>query len=172
MPRRIGSSISSGSDAQPIIRAGRRKSAAPLNFTLGHRLDHITSPTQIRNAFLLLWASFAISLIDSVFTLFVPGFSEEELGFFRWLMFPLFFVGFAASAYVIYCASRRKKWARVVLLLLTMFAGVLLFAWPSDWDNEACWSTLVTTGCLIMDTVAVIWLFSGEGAKWFSAQRP
>ena len=138
---------------------------------LGRRLDHITSPTQIRNAFLLLWASFAISLIDSVFTLFVPGFCEEELGFFWWLMFPLFFVGFAASAYVIYCASRRKKWARVVLLLLTMFAGVLLFAWPSEWDNETWWSTLVAAGCLIMDTVAVIWLFSGEGAKWFSAQR-
>lgn len=138
-------------------------------------MDHITPPTQIRNAFLLLWASFAIATLESVIALFVPGFSKDELDLFMWWFLAGSFLLFAANAYIIYCASRRKNWARIVLLGLTVFFAVLIlalhFMWRPEWGEEDWWSNATSGACVIMDALAIYWLFTGAGARWYAAKE-
>ena len=137
-------------------------------------MSPIDSPPQVRNAFVLLWASLAIATLESVIALFVPGFSEEELGNSLWWFLSISFVLLAANAYLIYCASRRKNWARVVLLVVTvLIAGAVVFAylvWPSEWGEEDWWSSATSMGCTAMEAIALFWLFTGAGAKWYTAK--
>jgi hypothetical protein len=134
----------------------------------------IDSPTQVRNAFLLLWGSFALATVDSGIALFVSGFSDDELGYLLWLLLAITSVLLVANAYVIYCASRRRNWARIVLLALLIFSVALTlvmhFMWPAELGDEDFWSDATTAALVIMDAIALYWLFTGAGARWYAAK--
>jgi len=84
-------------------------------------------------------------------------------------MWVIFAIAFAVSAYFIYCASHRKNWARIVLLILTLATVVMYLAWLPEWGDEPWWSTVLFCVTAIMDIVALFWLFYGEGGKWYAA---
>jgi hypothetical protein len=139
-------------------------------------LTPIGSPTQVRNAFLLLWASLALITLESIIALFVPGFIEVELRHLLWWSMAFSFVLATANAYFIYCASRRKNWARIVLLALFLLFQVLISVtrvmWPTELGDEDFWSAATTSAYFVMDAVALYWLFSGAGARWYAAKEP
>ena len=134
----------------------------------------IDLPVQVRNAFLLLWASFAITTLEGVIALFVPGLSEDEFGHFLWWFLVGTFLLAAANAYIIYCASCRRNWARNVLLGLALFFLALVlvshYMLPTEWGEEDWWSNATSGACAMMDAIAIYWLFTGAGARWYATK--
>jgi peptidoglycan/LPS O-acetylase OafA/YrhL len=132
-------------------------------------LTPIDSPTQVRNAFLLLSASFALTAVDSGIALFVSGFSEDDPGYLLWWLIAFSFALLAANAYGIYYASRRRNWARFVLLALLLVSValtvVMRFVWPAEWGDEDFWSSATTGAYFVMDAIALYWLFTRAGAR-------
>jgi CDP-diglyceride synthetase len=126
----------------------------------------IDTPPQIKKAFSLLWLSFAIGLTEGLLTQLLSE-PSEDLDTWVWI---ILIVAFGLSAYFIHAASRRKNWARVVLLALTSLTIVTYLAWP-EWNDQTWWSLVLFGVCASMDTVALIWLFSGEGAKWYATSE-
>jgi hypothetical protein len=138
-------------------------------------LTLIDAPTQVRNAFLLLWGSFALATIESVIALFGLGFSDDEplYVYLSWLFLAIALVLIVANAYVIYCASRRRNWARIVLLALLLLSVSITFAtrfmWSTELGDEDFWSDATTAAYFVMDAIALYWLFTGAGARWYVA---
>jgi hypothetical protein len=123
-----------------------------------------SAPAQVRKAFVLLWIAFTVSLADSVLTqLFVESIDNNV----AIAMWSLTVVAFAAGAYFIYSASRRRNWARVVLLVITLATIAAYAAWPVNWTEQPWWSATVAAVCLLAEVVALYWLFSGDGRKWY-----
>jgi uncharacterized membrane protein len=138
-------------------------------------LTPIDSPTQVRNAFLLLWASFALTTLESVLALFVPELIDAELRYLLWSSMAVSFLLLVVNAYFIYCASRRRNWARIVLLAL-LFVSVALtvvmhFVLLPEWGDEDFWSAATTSAYFVMDAIALYWLFTGAGARWYAAKE-
>ena len=105
------------------------------------------------------------------------GFSDDEViyVYLSWLILATCFVFFCANAYVIYRASRRKNWARIVLLAMFLFFQMLVsvarVTWPAQLGDDDFWSTAITSAYFVMDAVALYWLFSGAGARWYAAKE-
>lgn len=140
-------------------------------------LTPIDSPTQVRNAFLLLWASFALATIETVISFFGLEFTDDEsvYVYLPWLFLAIAFALLAANAYVIYCASRRRNWARIVLLALLLLSVASTLAmhlmWPAELGDEDFWSDATTAAYFVMDAIALYWLFTGAGARWYAAKE-
>jgi hypothetical protein len=132
------------------------------------------SPIQVRNAFLLLWASFALTTLESIIALFVPELIDAELRYLLWSSIAVSFLLLVANAYFIYCASRRRNWARIVLLALLLLSQVLVSVtrvmWPTALGDEDFWSVATTSAYFVMDAIALYWLFTGAGARWYAAR--
>jgi hypothetical protein len=134
------------------------------------------SPIQVRNAFLLLWGSLAITTVDNGIAMLVSGFSENESVYVHlsWLFLAIYFVLVAANAYFIFCASRRKNWARIVLLALFLLSEVSVsvtrLMWSTELGDEDFWSVATTSAYFVMDAIALYWLFTGAGARWYAAR--
>ena len=124
-------------------------------------MDRLETPTQVRNATALLWASLVLTSVEAL----ASG-SRPEDGF-DWGLWLLYAIATGANGYIIYCASRGKNWARVVLLALAVLIVVATAIWPPDIDSDPWWSTLLLTVSVVADVIAVIWLFSGAGSAWF-----
>jgi ABC-type Fe3+-siderophore transport system permease subunit len=127
------------------------------------RSDHVQRPVQIQWAVVLL----GLSLIAG----FIAGAGEMAFGFaeepeFEWLFLGVFFGSFVLMGIPIYFVWRRRNWARIVLLLLTI-AGVATTFWlPPEGASFREWSMeIALTGA---DLLALYWLFTGSGAAWFS----
>ncbi len=132
----------------------------------------IDAPTQVRNAFLLLWASLALTTIDSAIALIAPEFIDPELSYLFWWWIALSFVLIGANAYLIYCASRQRNWARIVLLVVLLSIVALnlaiRFIFPTEWSSNDFWSDATAWACSAMDALALYWLFSGAAARWYA----
>lgn len=122
-------------------------------------------PPQVRRAVIVLWVALLASIGIMLVTL-----DPAELGVDA-EMAPLFWP-FAVGSYVVnvvlvYLTSRRRNWARIVLLVLTVIGFALMVSpfneLPQSW---ASWTTDILLAAL--DLVAMYWLFTGPGAAWFS----
>jgi hypothetical protein len=125
-----------------------------------------SAPAQVRNAFVLLWAAFAISLADGIIQLLVEP-PDNEVAIEMWAFTV---VAFAASAYFIYSASRRRNWARIVLFLITLVTIAAYVAWPVNWTEQPWWSAAVAAMCALAEVIALYWLFIGDGRQWFATR--
>jgi CDP-diglyceride synthetase len=121
------------------------------------------APHQVRNAVALLWASLALTTIDAVLSV-AGNWPEDDLEWGMWLFYA---IATAANGYLIFSASRRKNWARIVLLIITAFVTALALIWPPEIETDPWWSILLMAVSTIADIVAMIWLFSGTGRSWF-----
>lgn len=126
-----------------------------------------SAPTQVRKAFVLLWAAFAISLAEGIVTQLLAGSNDDEIAIAMW---SFTVVAFAASAYFIYSASRRRNSARIVLLVMTIVTIAAYVAWPVNWTEQPWWSTAVVAVCALAEVIALYWLFSGDGREWYAMQ--
>jgi hypothetical protein len=85
----------------------------------------------------------------------------------RWL-----FVGASAICYgffglLIQLAYRRRNWARITILALTLVGyGSMFYPWSDEADYWAG-IDLASFAFMPLDALAMYWLFSGAGAAWF-----
>ena len=67
--------------------------------------------------------------------------------------------------------TRRHNWARIVLLLFAI-AGAIMMFWPGIEFESLSWDHWVSDiAFTVLDSVALYWLFTGPGAKWFSSRE-
>ncbi len=124
-------------------------------------------PPQVQRAIFLLWASLALSIIDSVFSFDAFEEAGTEL---QVAMALVLAVGFIVTALLIHLISRRYNWARIVLLLLVVSGLGMNFAWPPDFRIAPWWSWALTGVGMALDVAGLVMLFSSSGSKWFSSR--
>ena len=91
---------------------------------------------------------------------------EPEFG---WLFVAVSVAAFALMGLLIYFVSQRRNWARIVALLLTI-AGIAAIFWlPAEGASLLEWT--VEIGLTAAEVLALYWLFTGEGAAWFSKRK-
>jgi hypothetical protein len=127
----------------------------------------LETPPPVRRAIYLLWASLLLSIVDSVLS---PESIGEACGEFQTFMVAALVGIFAINGLLIYFASQRYNWARIVLLLLTVIGWSSYFVLPTDISALQWWSWMLTGVMTILDIAAFIILFSGGAAKWYSSQ--
>ena len=126
------------------------------------------APIQVRRAIGLLWASLIIGALSTI-----PAWEplpEEVKEFETWLWGVMAF-SLAVPALLIFFVSRRKNWARVLLLLLTLFGVASYLAFPTELGSEPGWSVAVTVLVTALDFAALYWLFSKPGSEWFACRE-
>lgn len=115
-------------------------------------------PPQVQRAVLLLWAAWFLGIGSAFISM-----SGEA-----WEFWAVMAVVFAFNAFLIYRTSRKGRWARVFLLLLTA-ATLALTIYPLDEPVDySWWEWVEVVGVLALEVVAMYWLFTGEGARWFA----
>ena len=139
---------------------------APPKSSLAVAEATVEAPPQVRRAVQFLWASFVLGLIDSIHILEVDPEALEVAGT---ILFLLVLVN-AFFAFLIVSASRRKNWARILLLVSVVVTTLAYFLFPSEspdpWLSVA--SIIVSS---ILEAIAMIWLFSGPGARWYAQEE-
>jgi hypothetical protein len=128
-------------------------------------------PAQVRRAVILLWTVLLISIVamplefDWAAWQAEPAWKDEPM----WIFWLIFVAGYGISAIPIYFVARRHNWARIFLLLLTVGGiGAMLYVWPYA---DSWWSQASDVAFLMLDIVALYWLFTGSGAAWFAKRQ-
>ncbi len=126
------------------------------------------TPEQVRRAIALLWVALLISVVDSVSSL--VHLDEEDRWFQLWMV-GIVSVVFVIDAVLIVFASKRRNWARVLLLILTVGGLSLYVVYPPDIIEQPLeWTG--TIAATVLEVIAFVMLFSGSGARWYSQEQP
>lgn len=128
-------------------------------------MEVLEAPRQVRNAVALLWGSLFLATVDVV----ASGTPAEDA--FDWVMWTVYAIVIAVNAYLIFLVSRRKNWARVLLLVITVAVACAVLFWPPEIGTDPWWSILLGGVSTVADIVAMIWLFSGAGQAWFKSAK-
>jgi hypothetical protein len=127
---------------------------------------HTPKPQKIKAAVLMLWASLGLGLVRSAWE--IPAQAEHSsIGFVAFVMvFTFVFIGF-----FIWMIDRGKNWARITFLVLFIL-GVPLSILPLLQSlTYAPISGLLGIAQVILQTIAVIFLFVKESSAWFKLQK-
>ena len=129
-----------------------------------------SAPRRARRAVALLYTSLALSVLQMLLDAeFVTLAGEDGFAIVFWTLV----IGSTAFVGVlIHFIGRGRRWARTLLLLVTL-VGVALIVVPWEDDYVAGWtvaSFVSTLALTLMDAVALYWLYTGEAKSWF--RRP
>jgi hypothetical protein len=124
------------------------------------------APPQVRQAIILLWITQLLVVIDAGLTLIFP---EPDTGGETGFLALVFLIILGLYATLITFAARRKNWARITLLIFALISTLGYFLLPSDipapwWTEANIWLSS------ILEVVAMYWLFSGAGARWYAGK--
>ncbi|HYW56200.1 MAG TPA: hypothetical protein VE934_04525 [Polaromonas sp.] len=124
------------------------------------------TPPQVRQAIILLWVAQIVVVIDAVLTLINP--EPDMAGETGFLVF-LFLIVLAVYATLITFAARRKNWARIALLISVISTSAGYFLLPSE-TPDPWWTEANFWLSSILELLAMYWLFSGAGARWYAVK--
>jgi hypothetical protein len=123
-------------------------------------------PQKIKTAVLMLWVSLGLGLVRSAWE--IPAQAEHSsVGFVVFVLaFTLLFTGF-----FIWMIDRGKNWARITFLVLFIL-GVPLSILPLLQSLAyAPISGLLGIAQVILQTIAVIFLFVKQSSTWFKIKK-
>src|SRR4051812_10418393 len=118
------------------------------------------APAQVRRAVMLLWFVLFAAVVATVLTFntfaaemaavtSTPGAAS--------LMWSIFAAVFILNAILVVYISRRKNWARILLLILTIF-GLAVMLWPEIYSNSLPWDWWVSNVAFaLLDLLALYW---------------
>ncbi len=122
-------------------------------------------PPQVRQAITLLWTAQLLGVVDIVLTLMDPDLDlAGHTGFFLVISVIVLFALYAA---LIIFAAKRKNWARITLLVLTIVTTTA-FVWMPSEALDPWWTVALSWLISILEIVALFWMFTGAGARWYS----
>ena len=125
------------------------------------------TPPQVRKAIALLWMTQLLGAVDMVLTLMDPDPElAGDIGFFIVLSV---IVLFALYATFITFAAKRKNWARITLLVLAIVTTTAYVLMPSE-PQDPWWTAAISWLTAILEIVAMFWLFTGAGARWYASK--
>ena len=138
-------------------------------------LYDLHAPPQVKRAVALLWLSLVASAVLMVLEVDLAdltqamGWSDDWLRWWFWL--SLFATEFALALLLIFIGKRRN-WARVLYLIITVTATAG-FLYPLEGVNAAYWDrfSFSTWVFFAMDVVALYWLFSAPASDWYRQAR-
>ena len=124
-------------------------------------------PRVVAWAVALLWSSYALSVGHEIITLrYVwTSWSPERV-------LPLHVAGFLVFAALIYFISRGVNWARwtyLVLFAVRLINVLLYLRQDLDASKPLVLITAISFLCL---SVAIYWLFTDPGSRWFHPSGP
>lgn len=138
----------------------------PIRGLSPENATELTKPTQkppkIKHAVLMLWISLGLGVVRSVWE--IPAQSaQSSLGFVVFVMaFTFVFIGF-----FIWMIDKGKNWARITFLVLFIL-GVPLSILPLLQSLAyAPISGLIGIAQVVLQTIAVIFLFLKDSSAWF-----
>lgn len=123
------------------------------------------APAQVRRAVWLLWTSLVIGLLQVALE-----WEPVRLEFEGWdgVMGIILTISFLVPAVLIVFISRGHRWARMATAIMTLVGIAFYLAWPHEGAPEPWQSAVMTWVLSAMDVLALYWLFTGNGARWFS----
>ena len=130
-----------------------------------------TTPRRVRRAVALLWASLALSVVQMLLDAEFATLADED-GFAA-VFWTLVIGSTAFVGVLIHFIGRGRRWARTLMLLVTVVGTVLLVLPWDEQDYLAGWtvaSFVSTLALTLMDAAALYWLYTGEAKDWF--RRP
>jgi uncharacterized membrane protein len=125
------------------------------------------APRQVVRATILLWVSILLSVIETTYLLAIPEPDLEEL----WsLLIAVSLAVLVVNCLFIHFASRRRNWARFALLACLVVTVLAMVFFPSQ-ASDPRWLQVVEVLAAVLQAIGVFWLFTGEGARWYRADR-
>ncbi|QJR13411.1 hypothetical protein [Usitatibacter palustris] len=122
-------------------------------------------PIQVTRAVQLLWISL---ILGCVATALEWDLLDPELGEFASWMWGAAAVTVAIPAVLIVFIARGHNWARILMLVLTLGSVALTISWYEDVFTEPWWSGATTVILTALDVVALYWLYTNPGRRYFS----
>lgn len=121
------------------------------------------APRQVRRAFLLLWLSWLLGVVEVIYVWWAPDPDIAEL---MGAIAGGTLLIAVAYAGILWCAMRRRNWARIVALVWCVIGIAVQFIFPADGPTP--WQdVLLMWLAIVMELVAFYWLFTGAGAQWY-----
>jgi hypothetical protein len=126
----------------------------------------LNAPREVKIAIILSWSVLAIETAERLWRISVDPDARTftRIGII-WTAVTLFSAVIVALA--VFFAARRRNWARVTLLVLTLGAWCLWFLWPNTVAEYAWWQWLANGTLTAMELAALVLLFYGKGALWY-----
>ena len=132
-------------------------------------------PAQVRNAVWLLWfllaasaAAMLVAFQSSEYESFAAEMGSFIPGFNVAVVMALSMGGtLALEGLLIVFISRRKNWARIIQLVLTL-GGLAVVLWPEGYPDALTWDLVVADVAFTgLQLLALYWLFTGPAPAWF-----
>jgi hypothetical protein len=124
------------------------------------------TPPQVRHAILLLWIAQVLVVIDAVLSMMYP---EPDTADETTFLVVVFVILLGLYATLITFAAKGKNWARITLLVLALITVLGYFLLPAEIPSP-WWTELTTWLGFVLEGVALYWLFSGAGARWYASK--
>ena len=132
-------------------------------------------PAQVRNAIRLLWfllAAGAVAMLVGYDSFAAEMGSVVPASDFAIAAAVGIVVAFGGEGLLIVLISRRKNWARILQLLLTL-GGFASLLWPESYPDPVTWDLVVSNvGFTGLELLALYWLFTGPVRAWFGKAVP
>ena len=125
------------------------------------------TPRQVKIAIALSWLVLVVDSFSSFWQIAEDPEASTDLQF-KSLWIGAALTSTALTALFIFQASRRRNWGRIALLVWTVGSWCLWFVWPPRIADYAWWKWGVSGTLVAMEFVALVLLFRGEGARWYS----
>jgi hypothetical protein len=152
--------------ANDLYRPPMAKVADPPDETLLRN-----APRAVRIAIVLSWLVLATETTSAISQILTDVEASADSQFkASWLVVTL--TEAAISALFIFQASQRRNWGRFALLFWTLGLWCFWIFWPPleiDLDDYPWWEELFSGALIATQLVAVLLLFRGAGAKWYSS---
>ncbi len=126
------------------------------------------APHEIKIAILLSWLALALDSFSNGYT-HIQNSTETDDFQFRVILAAVTLATIAITATFIFFAARRHNWARLWLLVWTVGSWALWFYWPPVVADYSWWEWLASGVLVLLEFVALVLLFFGNGGKWYSS---
>ena len=124
------------------------------------------APARVRSAVRLLWISMALAVPASGFSLERgPEGADLLVGV------AIYAVLFAINAWINLMVYRGRNWARIVTFIFLLIGAYYMFDPGEEPVPAGVVEWAINLVCLVLESVAVVWLFTQPGAAWFAQRR-
>ena len=125
------------------------------------------APLGVRVAIIMSWFVLVSESLNAFWQIYGDAEATADLQFkYFWIAVTL--TSTAVPALFIFQASRRRNWGRIGLLVWTLGSWCLGIIYPLRIEEYTWWKWLIFALLIAMKATALLLLFRGDGARWYS----